>query len=535
MLRTTPLSLTQSASTPLQVPSAPALVPENAPALVDEFDDPNRACALRHVLSLRQKAQSGQDIKRSDLLTHTQQVSGTSADLFLDRSYYTEGLLPAIRDAQDSIHIAISEFYGVFGDYLGNLLIQKKRENPNLAIRIIADSQMSHALFPWSEGTKRLGRLKDNGIEVELNPYFTSGKQMEHRKLFIIDGTTAFFGGAPVADQYFGSDPFWDHYQEIGGKLGAAAAQAIVFSPDDATRALHAFPADIPTSHDFSIRYQGDGVHHLQASFLQSWLFQGGTIDNACSDKAIVERYFPVAKTPAQVARAAKFTHVVPEGPSEMIHNLLDIIDGAQQTLDMELAYIFEPEIMDALCRAAERGVDVRVITNGYESVDWKPTYWVYRGHYERLLKAGVHLFELKQYSHVKLIVADKQVVFASTGNAEWGSVSTYWDENVFIDSAALADDVQKRVIERDIEDDRAKEVTPENLKPLNTLQKFLVWILSWLIPLVMRGAIKETPRRHDVIFEAPRTLPTIAGTSKPFLQPPVAALPSLPGPAQDL
>jgi len=300
-----------------------------------------------------------------------------------------------------------------------------------------------------------------------------------------------------------------------------------VFSPDDKTRALHAFPNDLPTSHDFSIRYQGDGVHHLQASFLQSWLYQGGAIDTACSDKAVVERYFPVAKRPAQVARAAKFTHVVPEGPSEMTHNLLDIIDGAQQTLDMELAYIFDPAIMDALIRAAERGVEVRVVTNSYESVDWKPTYWVYRGHYERLVKAGVRLFELKDYSHIKLIVADKRVVFASTGNAEWGSMSTHWDENVFVDSAALAQDVLKRVIERDTEDDRAWEVTPENLKPLNRLQKFLVWLLSWLIPLVLRGSITETPRRHDVKLKLPRTLPIIAGASKPLLQAPGASLPS--------
>lgn len=475
--------------------------------LRNNFDDVGRNDSVRRLLALRKSAAAGKKVRRQDLTNFTSKVGGTSTELFLDRNYFTKAILPTLRGAKDSIHIAVSELRGEFGDYVTELLIQKKKDNPNLKVRIVVDTMASNLLLPWSEGHTRFNRLKDNGIEIVEHGFISKGMQMEHRKLYVIDGQTGFFGGAPLADNYYASDAFWERFAQMKLELGVDKAREVAFGPSDALRREYGLPNDMPNSHDFGIRYKGDGVAHLQTSFLQSWLYHKQSIDPKLSDKQVVARYFPTPSVVPAQSVAAKFTHVVPLGESEMKQNLLDIIGSATKTLDLELAYVFEESVINALEAAAKRGVKVRLLTDGYEATDWKPLYWVYRKHYETLLKAGVQIFELKSYSHIKLITADSRIVFASTGNAEWGSFSGFFDDNVLIDSPALAKDVLKRVIERDMQDDRAHQVTLENLPKLTAWQKFLTWLVSWLAPLLLKKPTQDVLPRHAVEFK-PKTAP---------------------------
>ena len=112
----------------------------------------------------------------------------------LDRAYFTEMMLPAIRAAKDSVHIAMLAMDGGrFPNHVADLLIEKKKANPDFKVRIIADDVGSAMPFGFGKGSSMIERLRDAGIEVELNLMARDG--LEHRKVVIVDGETAFLGG----------------------------------------------------------------------------------------------------------------------------------------------------------------------------------------------------------------------------------------------------------------------------------------------------------------------------------------------------
>ena len=142
------------------------------------------------------------------LTTYATVTHGNEVTQGLDRAYFTEMMLPAIRAAKDSVHIAMLAMDGGrFPNHVADLLIEKKKANPDFKVRIIADDVGSAMPFGFGKGSSMVERLRDAGIEVELNLMARDG--LEHRKVVIVDGETAFFGGACLSDPYFASDDFF--------------------------------------------------------------------------------------------------------------------------------------------------------------------------------------------------------------------------------------------------------------------------------------------------------------------------------------
>ena len=82
---------------------------------------------------------------------------------------------------------------------------------------------------------------------------------------------------------------------------------------------------------------------------------------------------------------------------------------------------------------------------------------------YERLLNAGVELYETKQYTHRKQVVVDDRFVYVSTGNPEFNSWERGFDINAIMDSPSLAE-VVTQSIETGVEPERAAIVSLEGL-----------------------------------------------------------------------
>ncbi len=123
---------------------------------------------------------------------------------------------------------------------------------------------------------------------------------------------------------------------------------------------------------------------------------------------------------------------LLPDGTS-FFPILIEVIDGAQQYLHLEF-YIWGNDragrmVRDALVKAAERGVQVRVI------VDEMGSLWLRRSFFDSLLKAGGEFswfhsfsprrgrFHLNLRNHRKLVIADG--ITALTGGMNIGD--EYW------------------------------------------------------------------------------------------------------------
>lgn len=96
--------------------------------------------------------------------------------------------------------------------------------------------------------------------------------------------------------------------------------------------------------------------------------------------------------------------------PNNASHRLLQFIQSTSQTLYVEAEELNNKAIENALIKAAQRGVDVRIILppqKYYYSID-------------RILRRGVHLRILSKhflYMHAKLMIADNKKIFIGSEN----------------------------------------------------------------------------------------------------------------------
>lgn len=215
----------------------------------------------------------------------------------------------------------------------------------------------------------------------------------DHRKITVIDGHTAFTGGINLADEYINKKMRFGHWKDSGVWL------------------------------------HGDAVWTFTVMFLQMWT----VITRTSCD---FEKYRP------HLYHMGPFTAdglVQPYGDSPMDSETvgasvyLNIINYAKRYL-----YIFTPylipdnETLTALCQAAKRGVDVRIVTP--EIPDKKSVFLLTQSYYEPLLEAGVRIYQyLPGFIHSKSFVCDDEMATCGTFNVDYRSLYLHFECGVFL------------------------------------------------------------------------------------------------------
>ena len=470
-------------------------------SLLGTSKDLSRLEAVAHLQKLRKHQDNGGTVSKDMLYGFNAVTKDNELKLHLDREYFTKALIPAIATAQDSLHIAMLRLGGnVFGTYITNLLIKKKKEQPHVAIRVVADDYGSSALMPWNRASRNLDRLRAAGIEVVKNSFFTNG--LEHRKTVIVDGKRAFFGGACFGDKYFANRSYWRAYKEAKEKAPENFDPTRIFYPQSAPNTPEPFEVTsqmkLPQNHDFGIEVSGPAVNNFQANFIQVWMQHNRRFEPDLSIEDIEKKYFPrpIAQERPTKGVSMKVLHGSPKGISQMRQALFEMIESANDSLDIQFAYVLIPDFVTYLQRAAKRGVKINLIVPSKKGMDTKLCWYAFRKSYESLLKLeNVRLFEYRTYTHCKFIISDGHFIFASTGNPEVNSWENGFDDIALIESPAFAKEVKKRVFDVDMTPERSCEVLAEDLAKTAWWEWILVYLSSFIIWLFQSPSEKEHPR----------------------------------------
>ena len=148
-----------------------------------------------------------------------------------------------------------------------------------------------------------------------------------------------------------------------------------------------------------NVRFEGPAVRQLQGAFAAAWaeatgtLFSGRTSSVESRDDGVMAGLLYATPT-LGTTTAERF--------------LAMSIAGAAKTLYVTNAY-FAPDdnFVGLLADAARRGVDVRILTGGART-DIRTVRLAGRAQYERLLEAGVRIYEWQPTTlHVKTFVVD--------------------------------------------------------------------------------------------------------------------------------
>lgn len=351
----------------------------------------------RAILDALDDSASGSDILRRHL-SHEEALNrdsplvlGNRLTLLEDGPATYEAMFAAIRKARHHINLETYIFEdGEIGEAFARLL--RERQAAGVQVNLIYDSVGS-----LETPAEFFGQLAEAGVNVlefnPVNPAKAPGKfwrlnNRDHRKLLIVDGSTAFVGGINISAAY------------------SSGSSSRLFGrhpkPDDAGW------------RDTHLQIDGPVVAEFQRRFLDTWARQDGP---PLPDRA----YFPkLARQGDTIVRAIASTADTPDSP--IYQTLLSAIEHAEQTIYLTNAYFVpDPALLDALTRAAGRGVDVRFILPG--KTDSWAVFHAGRSHYARLLDAGVRLYERKDaVLHSKTAVIDGVWSTIGSTNLDWRS-----------------------------------------------------------------------------------------------------------------
>lgn len=227
-----------------------------------------------------------------------------------------------------------------------------------------------------------------NPIMPVLNIFMNN---RDHRKITVIDGKVAYTGGYNLADEYFNITHPYGVWKDTG------------------------------------IRLVGDAVASLTVTFLQMW--------NATAEAdREFQTYFPKLDY-----RAADTGFVQPyaDGPltdgyfAEDVY--LNLIKSAKHFFYAATPYlIISDDMTRELCLAAERGVDVRIVTPGIP--DKKLVYQTTRSYYAPLVRRGVRIYEYTPgFIHQKQTLCDGETATVGTINFDYRSLYHHFENGVLL------------------------------------------------------------------------------------------------------
>lgn len=326
-------------------------------------------------------------------------------------------MLQAIAEAEDFVHVAFFIWKGRRGEELADALIKKAQEGKT--VRVIVDEAGAWLGKRPGQLEALIARMREGGVQVECNRVIDAERPIalfaypDHRKTVLIDGRRAFVGGVNVGDEY------------------------------------------IDAWHDLVLECEGDLVHQIHAEWFLAWLALGGFIDPWLSDEGLRARYFPEPE-PVGDTRA-KVAQTIPGVNPEIKAALIQLIDQATETIDVENPYITEAEIQAALERAQARGVRLRVIIpaeNNHYFCDL-----IARPAFKRMLEAGAEIYAYPGMAHGKIMVVDGRHVSVGTANLDDLSLEHIAELNVVADDPEFAARALRDVFEVDLAKCRRLEV----------------------------------------------------------------------------
>lgn len=329
---------------------------------------------------------------------------GTEAEYFATAEKMFKKMTEEIANAQKFIFL---EYFIIKEGSLWNsiLKILEEKTKEGVEVRVFYDE--IGCLLTLPKNYPKI--LREKGIECcVFNPLQSRLNTLlnyrDHRKICIIDGNTAFTGGANLSDEYVNIVECYGHWKDTG------------------------------------IMLKGKGAEGLCKLFLELWDFSKGKNEDFSKYKsthnsttnALVQ---PFGDEPLQNKNIFKKTY-------------MNIINNAKNYVYITSPYlVLDEEFSFCLQTAAQSGIDVRIITP--HIADKWYVYEVSRSFYQELLEAGVKIFEYSLgFIHSKTILSDDETAIVGTANLDFRSFYLQYECGTAIYNSKVIHEIKQDFLE---------------------------------------------------------------------------------------
>lgn len=348
-------------------------------------------------------------IKSENIYVHNQQqyifsaggypfYQNTAVTYFSQTDTAFTSLLSDLADAKEFIfmeYFAVED--GEIFKQIEEILLQKVAEG--VEVRFLYDDFGSIGYV----NPRFAQRLNKEGIQCKIfNPLvpilYIFMNHRDHRKITVIDNRISYSGGFNLADEYFNINSPYGHWKDTG------------------------------------IRLEGEAVRSHTVMFLEMWNFI------SASDKNF-QKYLPCHSLPSQGS-----VQPYSDTPLDQItlgeNVYLNILKNAAHYVYLITPYlILDNETEKELCLAAQRGIDVRIITPGIP--DKKLVYLATQSYYAPLIKAGVKIYQYTPgFCHAKTYVCDDQIAVVGTINMDYRSLYLHFECASYLYRCEAVDDI---------------------------------------------------------------------------------------------
>ncbi len=335
-----------------------------------------------------------------------------------------QGMLKDLSEAKQYI---FAEYFiiepGEMWDSMVDIMAEKVNEGVD--VRVMFDDLGSVTTYSKAN----IKHLLDLGIKCmpfnEIKLISGSINNRDHRKMLIIDGEIAYSGGINIADEYINRREKYGHWKDI------------------------------------AFRITGEGVKNYLRMFMEFWnAFHPEKISNE-----LLEFYH---QNPLSLPETSEKGYILsyydsPFNENEISNNVyVELLEQSTRR-----AWFYTPYLMlgdtlrDAFIRAAERGVDVRLIVPGIP--DKKIVYRMSQANYNLLLNAGVRIFEYTPgFVHAKATIFDDNICTIGTVNLDYRSLFLHFENNSLFYQNEIITDLESDFIATQ---QKCVERTKENWK----------------------------------------------------------------------
>ena len=366
---------------------------------------------------------------------------GNRAELMAGPQEARDRLIADIDAARESVHIL---YYIWLDDTTGTRTAHAliRAAGRGVKCRVMVDAVGSRAFTRsalWTE-------MKAAGVELAralpidrlVTVVLTSRIDLRnHRKITVIDGRVAHLGSQNCADPEF--------------RIKAKYAPWV----------------------DLMVRVKGPVVAQAQLLFASDWLKQVDT---------------PLEAFPLDVSRHPGGFEAVAmgDGPTERPRAspqmFCTLIDAALEELTVTTPYFVpDPTVIEALCSAALRGVNVALILP--ENNDSWVVAAASRSYYRKLLEAGAVIWEYRPgLLHAKTLTVDRQAVFLGSSNMDMRSFDLNYENDVLIEDVPLTKAICARQQEYIAQ---SRQVTLEDIAAWSRLRRMWQNALATIGPVL--------------------------------------------------
>ncbi|MXP67386.1 cardiolipin synthase [Pantoea sp. Aalb] len=333
-------------------------------------------------------------------------VIGNKVQLITNTSDVMNAIIHDINFARKNIEMAfyIWQSSGLTDKVAESLIAASRR---GVKCRLMLDSVGSIAFFndPLVNIMRNAGIDIVEALQVSLLCIFLRRMDLrQHRKVILIDNKIAYTGSMNMVDPHF-------------------------FKKD----------SGVGPWIDLVVRMEGPVSTIIGMVYACDWEIETG--------KRILPS--PPNKKMISLKKENNYTiQVIPSGPGfseDIIHQvLLTAVYSAHTQLIMTTPYFIpSDELLHAICTAAYRGVEVKIILPRYN--DSVLVGWASRAFFTELLKAGVKIYQFeKGLLHTKSILVDKQLCLVGTVNLDMRSFWLNFELTLAIDDARFGSDLAR-------------------------------------------------------------------------------------------